>query len=106
MSNIYENILTGLQEAIDDSMSGKKKLRRRVVSIVPVKEYTSQEVKIIRDSTGLSQNLFARYLGVSVKTVEAWEAGKNRPSGVASRMLNMMEMDRDLIKKYPFVQIE
>ena len=106
MANIYENILTGLQEAIDDSISNEKKLQRRVVSIVPVKEYTSKEVKNIRNSTGLSQNLFARYLGVSVKTVEAWESGKNRPSGVASRILNMMEMDSELTKKFPFVQVE
>ena len=45
MANIYENILTGLQEAIDDSISNERKLQRRVVSIVPVKEYTSKEVK-------------------------------------------------------------
>ena len=32
------------------------------------------------------------YMGVSAKTVEAWEAGTNRPSGTASRILSMMEM--------------
>ena len=31
-------------------------------------------------------------MGVSAKTVEACEAGTNRPSGTASRILSMMEM--------------
>ena len=106
MSNIYENILSGLQEAIDDSVAEKKTLKRRMVAIVPVKEYSSQEVKKIRNNTGLSQKLFASYMGVSVKTVEAWEAGINRPNGTASRILNMMELDNNLTKRFPFVQVE
>lgn len=106
MSNIYENILSGLQEAIDDSAAEKKTLKRCMVAIVPVKEYSSKEVKKIRNNTGLSQKLFASYMGVSVKTVEAWETGTNRPNGAASRILNMMELDNDLTKKFPFVQVE
>ena len=65
-----------------------------------------QEVQHIRNGTGLSQKLFAGYMGVSVKTVEAWEAGTNHPSGAASRILSMMEMDDDLTKKFPFIQVE
>ena len=38
------------------------------------------------------------------KTVEACEAGTNHPSGAASRILNMMEMDTELVEKYPLVQ--
>ena len=38
----------------------------------------------------MSQKAFAGYLGVSPKTVEAWEAGTNQPSGAASRLLSMM----------------
>lgn len=106
MSRAYESILTGLQEAIEDSASKKKTLKRRVVAIVPVKEYTAKEVQHIRNGTGLSQKLFAGYMGVSVKTVEAWEAGTNHPSGAASRILSMMEMDNDLTKKFPFIQVE
>ena len=51
----------------------------------------------------MSQKTFASYVGVSDKTVEAWEAGTNHPSGAASRILNMMEIDKDLIKRFPFV---
>lgn len=42
-------------------------------------------------------------MGVSDKTVEAWEAGTNHPSVAASRLLSMMEQDRKLTIKFPFV---
>lgn len=103
MSSVYESIMVGLQEAIEDAKTGGTKLQRRTVTIVPVKEYCADEIKKIRSATGMSQKTFASYMGVSDKTVEAWEAGINHPSGAASRLLSMMEMDKNLTDKYPFV---
>lgn len=103
MSGVYESIMTGLNEALEDVKSGGKNLPRRTVTVMPVKTYHAEDVKKIRISTGLSQKLFAQYMGVSQKTVEAWEAGTNRPSGAASRILSMMEMDTNLIEEFPFV---
>lgn len=104
MSTIYDSIITGLNEAIEDAQCTEKILKRNTVTIVPIKEYHAADVQKIRKSTGLSQRLFAGYLGVSKKTVEAWEAGTNQPSGTASRLLNMMEMNDHLIEEFPFVQ--
>ena len=104
MSTIYNSIITGLNEAIEDAQSTEKILKRNTVTIVPIKEYNAAEIQKIRKSTGLSQRLFAGYLGVSKKTVEAWEAGTNQPSGAASRLLSMMEMNDHLIEEFPFVQ--
>lgn len=106
MSDVFNSIMTGLTEALDDAKSSEKKLKRRVVSVVPVKKYTAEEVKKIRKHTDMSQKIFASYLGVSEKTVEAWEAGINTPSGTASRILNMMEMNENLIYDFPFVKYE
>ena len=91
MKSVYESIMTGLNEAIEDAQSEGKKLNRRTVTIIPVKEYGAEQVRNIRNSVGMSQSTFAGYLGVTKKTVEAWEAGTNHPSGAASRILNMME---------------
>lgn len=104
MSEMYGSIMKGLAEAIEDAGHSKKNLKRRMVTIIPVKNYSAREVKEIRKRTGLSQRLFAGYMGVSVKTVEAWEAGTNCPSGSSSRILSMMEMNADLTKEFPFVQ--
>ena len=101
MSKYFDNIMEGLNEALEDSK--KKNLKRKYISFVPVKDYTKEEVKKIRNSTGMSQRAFAQYMGVSVKTVESWEAGKNTPNGSASRILDMISNDDQFTEKYPFV---
>lgn len=106
MSDVYNSIMAGLNEAVEDARSKKKTLKRRAVTVIPVKKYRPDEVKKIRNTVGMSQKIFASYLGVSDKTVEAWESGTNHPSGAASRLLNMIEMDENLIEEFPFVTAE
>ncbi|MBO4899025.1 MAG: helix-turn-helix domain-containing protein [Lachnospiraceae bacterium] len=101
--SVYESIMTGLNEALEDARSEKPILKRNNVIVEPVKIFGADEVKRIRNSTGMSQKIFASYMGVSDKTVEAWEAGTNHPSGAASRLLSMIEKDKELIIKFPFV---
>ncbi len=103
-SSIYESIMAGLNEALEDAENKKPVLKRNTVTVEPVKIYGADDVKRIRKATGFSQKSFANYMGVSDKTVEAWESGTNHPSGAASRILNMMEMDDNLIVKFPFVK--
>ncbi len=100
---VYQSIMTGLNEALEDAKGKKPILNKHTVTIEPVKVYKADEVKKIRNSTGMSQKIFASYMGVSDKTVEAWEAGTNHPSGAASRLLSMIEQDKELIIKFPFV---
>lgn len=104
MSEVYNDIMTGLTEAIEDAKAPVKKLKRNEVVIEPIKKYSASAIKGIRLNVGMPQSLFAAYLGVSNKTVEAWEAGTNHPSGVACRILSMMEKDADLTTKFPFVK--
>ena len=37
MSNVYESIITGLNEAIEDTNRSEKKLKRNVVHVEPIK---------------------------------------------------------------------
>ena len=103
-NSVFSSIMTGLNEALDDSVGKKQKLKRNTIIIEPVRVYEADEVKKIRKTVGMSQKIFASYLGVSDKTVEAWEAGTNHPSGAASRLLSMMEMDNNIVTKFPFVK--
>jgi len=102
--SVYESIMTGLNEALEDAQSTQKVLKRNKVTVEPVKVYEADEIKMIRKSTGMSQKSFASYIGVSDKTVEAWEAGTNHPSGAASRLLRMLELDKELVVRFPFVK--
>ena len=53
MSNsIYESIMTGLNEALEDAKNTKPILKRHKVTIEPVKVYEAEEVKKIRNEKG------------------------------------------------------
>lgn len=99
MGNVFDSIMTGLEEIVADA-EGKVSLPKQVITIEPVKIYEPSEVKAIRKATGLTQRLFAGAMGVSDKTVEAWEAGTNHPSGAASRLLSLVEKDNNLLKNF------
>ena len=90
--SVFEDIKTGLMEAIEYE-KGNLKANTRTLSVIPIEEFTPNEIKDIRKSVGMTQVLFAKYLGVSLKTVEAWEAGRNQPSGTACRLLAITKKD-------------
>lgn len=88
----FDEIKLGLEQAIEYN-NGKLKARKTTRSIAPLETFTSDEIKKIRNDAGMTQALFAKYMGVSVKTVEAWEAGKNQPEGAARRLLALTRED-------------
>ena len=90
--SVFDEIKLGLNEAIEYE-KGNLKANTKTLSVVPVEKFTAKEIKDIRKNTGMTQVLFARYLGVSLKTVEAWEAGRNQPNGTACRMLSITKND-------------
>lgn len=51
----------------------------------------------------MTQVIFAQILGVSKKTVEAWEAGINSPNGPAKRIIGMLKEDPLLPERYHIV---
>ncbi|WP_455631452.1 helix-turn-helix domain-containing protein [Megamonas sp.] len=93
MSKAFDLLSEALTEAIEDVKGNSTKLKRtkRTIKIEPIRQYSPLKIKSIRYETGLTQVLFAQYLGVSPKTVEAWEAGRNKPSGSSSRLLSLLD---------------
>ena len=68
--------------------------------VAGLEQKNPEEIKNIRLKTGLSQPLFAMAMGVSVKTLEAWEQGRNTPSGAAIRLLEIIENNTDIINRF------
>lgn len=58
---------------------------------IPPEPYTPAQIKQLRQTLALSQNGFAELLGVSKRTVEAWEAGRNIPEGPAQRLMTLFD---------------
>jgi putative transcriptional regulator len=48
------------------------------------------QIKKIRESVKVSQPVFAIYLNTSESTVQKWEAGTKKPSGMALKLLNIV----------------
>jgi putative transcriptional regulator len=44
--------------------------------------------------------LFAASLGVSPKTVEVWENGRNKPEGASRRLLEIVRDDPTFLKRF------
>ena len=57
---------------------------------VPV-ETEPEQIKHIRELNHVSQPIFARYLNTSESTVQKWETGAKRPSGMALKLLSVIQ---------------
>jgi putative transcriptional regulator len=49
------------------------------------------QIKQLREANRVSQPVFARYLNTSESTVEKWETGAKRPSGMALKLLTLVQ---------------
>lgn len=54
--------------------------------------YNAGTIKSIRESIGLSRAELSELMGVSVKTVQAWESGRNKPNGSSARLLQILQV--------------
>lgn len=102
MSELFQELKKGLEEAIAIE-KGQEKGKITVLEIRPVCNYDKTEIRAIRMKAGFTQSMMASYMGVSKKTVEAWESGKNKPSGTACRLLQILEAGN--LARVPFVTI-
>jgi putative transcriptional regulator len=98
MSKAYESIMNGLRE-IEAYKKGKLKLKTSVLMVEPTLEYDARAVKRIRQRLKLPQRAFAKLCGVSSKTVEAWESGRNVPNGSARRLFELIEKDQEILTR-------
>jgi putative transcriptional regulator len=59
--------------------------------LAPPAPFDPQQIKHLRESHHVSQPVFARYLNTSESTVEKWESGAKRPSGMALKLLAIVQ---------------
>jgi putative transcriptional regulator len=87
-------------EAIHSSVSGMyragtidkatmREFDESCLSVPP--QMAPARIKRIRESQRVSQPVFARYLNTSESTVEKWESGVKKPSGMALKLLDIVE---------------
>ena len=94
--NYFDALKVSLEEAVAYKNGDKRRCRVSVREI-PVPEYAASDVFAVRKTLNLSQKALAAVLGVSIRTVEAWEAGRNAPSGSARHLLYLIDKDNSLV---------
>ncbi|MGO9338549.1 MAG: helix-turn-helix domain-containing protein [Terracidiphilus sp.] len=89
-----------ISEAIHSSVSGM--YRAGTIEKATMREFDEScltlpprmapaRIKRIREKQRVSQPVFARFLNTSESTVEKWETGAKKPSGMALKLLDIVE---------------
>jgi putative transcriptional regulator len=96
--SVGELIAEGFEEFADALKSDKKTVAEKFtchkvsLDLSPT-PYSPARVKAARKLLAASQAVFAQFLGVSVKTVRAWEQGVNTPRESACRLMDEIHHD-------------
>ena len=59
----------------------------------------ARRMKLIREQTGLSRKDFALHIGIPLRTVEDWEAGRRRPPEYIPRLIEYQLKYEELWKE-------
>lgn len=91
MGEMFNLLKQGLDEILDHQ-KGKRQLKSKKMELPkPAKKYSAKEVKRIRESLEYPQLMFAKFLNVSIKTVQSWECGRRIPNHAALRLLEIVD---------------
>jgi putative transcriptional regulator len=61
-----------------------------VLCLSSVKEFSSKEIKQLRERENISQTVFAMCLNITPSTVQQWERGDKHPRGTSLKLLNII----------------
>ena len=59
--------------------------------LAPIAVFAPRDIRRLREANKVSQPVFARYLNTSESTIEKWETGAKRPSGMAVKLLTIVQ---------------
>lgn len=82
MNSAFENIKAGLDEALTHAKGSADGAIEH--------QFTPQDVKAIREKTGLSQREFAAVFRIGLGTLRHWEQGDRQPRGASSVLLKVI----------------
>jgi putative transcriptional regulator len=94
-NDLFADLLQSTTEALEHA-EGKRDLRTTVLPAAP-KPMSATAVRRLRSRLNASQAVFASYLNVSTKLVQAWESDRRSPEGAALRLLRLAEQAPELL---------
>ena len=94
MISVYLDLV---RDALYPKKRGTLTKRNKFLKVASLEDMSPEEIKKLRARLRLSSGMFASILGVSEKTVEAWESGVNKPAGSSLRLMNMLSVYPDIL---------
>ena len=102
MANVFDEALKSLEEVLEytrgDTSKGRSVIRE-LKPIAPLKEYSGNDIKRIRESNNYTQSYFGALLGVSLKSVQSWEYNISKPNGAARRVISLIEKGEEFLEE-------
>lgn len=92
--DFFAGIMDGLQEALT-----YKKGKAAADTFARKRSLPNVNVAEIRLGLSMTQKSFAELLGVSCRTVKAWETGKSTPTPTAKKLMFLIQEDHSLVQK-------
>jgi putative transcriptional regulator len=94
-STVKDRVLERLQDFTEALQSGERigekfTIRHIDLDLQPT-SYSPAMVTKVRETLGVSQAVFAKFLGVSLKTVSSWEQGAKPPREIACRFMDEIQ---------------
>ena len=92
--DFFDGIMAGLEEAL-----AYEKGTAKAATFARKRSLPKINVAQTRKELDLTQKSFAALIGVSPRTVEAWESGKTTPSPTAKNLIYLISQDHTLVSK-------
>ena len=92
--DFFSGIIEGLNEAL-----AYEKGKANAETFTRKQSLPNVNIIETRKSLGMTQKTFAKMLGVSCRTVEAWEGGKSTPTPTAKNLIYLISEDHSLVNK-------
>lgn len=92
--DFFGRIMAGLEEALE-----YEKGKASAETFARKQSLPNVDVSSVRHSLNMTQKTFASMLGVSRRTVEAWECGKSTPTPTAKKLIFLIQTDKTLADK-------
>jgi putative transcriptional regulator len=87
------NELEQFQQDLLDSVRQMKAGKAARVTEMPLSVAAEARAKV-----GVSQNAFAKLLGVSLRTLQDWEQGRRQPTGAAQTLLRVATQHPEVLR--------
>lgn len=83
----FDRLIESLEEVRSHVSTGR--LDGRINDIV----VGAEDIRAVRERSGLTQAQFAATFGIGLGTLQKWERGERSPSGAAKSLLRVMQVD-------------